>query len=59
VSESKRSAKAVAPAPKPGFAPLFATRPRLMLATTVLLAIVAVLGMIFVGQGQLNLYQGF
>ena len=47
------------PLPKSAFQPLFERRPRLMLGVTVLLAVVAVLGTLFIGQGQLNLYQGF
>lgn len=47
------------PAARPGFRPLFRDSPRLMLASTVLLAVVAALAMLFVGYAQPNLYQGF
>lgn len=52
--------KRAAPSPRPpGFRPQFVSRPRAMLAWTVVLAIVATLGMLALGQAPLNLYQGF
>jgi hypothetical protein len=44
---------------EPGFRPVFAGHPRLMLLLTIALAIAAALTMLFVGHAQPNLYQGF